>query len=1069
MKRQIDQADIASVPFSVRRLLRAAMQTTTVVGLAALVIGNVTFAIYFDRQKQNEIATARFNAANLNTAFEQHIISAIRNIDLALLVARAEFERDPARFSVEQVARRDYFPKDLAVQLATIGADGWMRSSNLQTSGALDLSDREHFRVHVGNPRDELFISKPVLGRVSQVWTIQFTRKLRDAKGQFAGVLVASVDPHLLSRLYNSIDVGKSGAITLWGTDGAVRARSGMSSDVLGRTLSPPAVQHALAGVSSGTYENTSVVDGVTRLISFRAIPDYPLVVSVALGLDELLAEHERSKAAMLRLVLVIDAALLLIMGFGTVEKYRLNMTREKLHVKAHVLSSTLANMQEGILIVDAQDRVVTINEQAITLLGLAPMSLSLPMAYAKLPLLKREEKLGGVLQDHLELELQAGQIIEVRTSPLPDGGFVKTLNDVSARRRDQDALREARDRAETASRARTAFLATMSHEIRTPLSGIVSMADLMATTPLDQVQRRYVEITRDSAEHLLELLSDVLDVTKLDAAQVQLEAIDFDLLHQLRSALDIVSPKALEKGLPIGCIIAPDVPRALNGDPGRLRQVLINLIGNAIKFTKAGRVLLDVSRVHDEKGEHLLVSIEDTGIGISPENQRDLFLDFSQVDSSISRRFGGTGLGLAISRKLVTRMGGTIGVNSALNRGSTFFFQIPLTGFQEPEHFPLQDMAVAIATRNNFERRLFERQLKPAFARVASFEDTSTAIDWLQRGSGDTRRVLLANASAVPEGSHLSDRGFEAFLLCPRQDFLAHEYASAHGFVGLVQTPIFLDDLRASLAQPTVRPLDIREVNQVSPLAGTLTGLHFLLAEDNVTNQFALSRMLENMGAQVTAVKDGREALEAARLRAFDVVVMDVMMPELDGLAAARAIRALDVAWHNMPMVALTASAFAEDREAAFAAGMNGFATKPITARRLLDAIQACLHRTDDASTDDGAQRADELPLLDRKWLKQLSEDLGAQNLTQALTVFLDDLQRRIDALRDGELAADALRREAHAIKGSAASFGFRRVAHAAEQLELAARQGRNGQFEVLRAALLREAAAAADPLLVV
>ena len=1065
MKRQIDQADAASVPFSFRRLIQATMQTTTVLGLAALVIGNVTFAVYFDRQKQNDLAAARLNAGNLNTAFEQHIVGAIRNVDQALLVARAEYERDPAHFSVEQVAKRDYFPKELAIQLALIGPDGWMRGSNLQVSGAVDLSDREHFRVHVENPNDELFISKPVLGRVSKLWTIQFTRKLRDAQGQFAGVLVASLDPRLLSGFYNSIDVGKFGAITLWGLDGVIRARSGMSSDVLGRTLSPPAVREAVAGVSSGTYESTSVVDGVTRLVSFRAIPGYPLVVSVALGMDELLSEYQQSKDSMFRLVLIMDAALLLIMGFGTIEKYRLNVTREKLSQKARVLSSTLANMQEGILMVDAQGRVVTINEQAMALLGLSSAHVTLPVDYARLPLMAREDRLGGVLQGHREIELKKGQIIEVRTSPLAGGGFVKTLNDVSKRRLDQDALREARDRAEMASRARTAFLATMSHEIRTPLSGIVSMADLLATTPLDQVQRRYVEITRDSAEHLLELLSDVLDVTKLDAPQVQLESIPFDLMRHLRSVLDILSPKAHEKGLPIGCVIASDVPRSLTGDPGRLRQVLINLIGNAIKFTKSGHVMVSVTRLHDAAGDHLRVSIEDTGIGIAEENQPDLFVDFSQVDSSISRRFGGTGLGLAISRKLVTLMGGKIGVKSVLNQGSTFYFQIPLVGFEEPEHRDLEDMAIAIATTHEFERRLLERQLKPAYAQVMGFEEAKAASDWLQHKAQGRRRILLADASAVAETEQFAGVDFEAFLLCARPDFLAQEFAATHGFAGLVQTPIFPDDLRTTLVTPKMRETDMREVNEISPLAHRLKGLHVLLAEDNVTNQFALSRMLENMGAHVAAVKDGQAAVDAARARPFDVVVMDVMMPELDGLAAARAIRALDVPWHSMPMVALTASAFAEDREAAFAAGMNGFATKPITARRLLDAIDACRNLSEGKPEED-VKVSSELPVQDHAWLAQLSEDLGQDNLDQALKLFRDDLQRRTDGLRTGALIADTLRREAHAIKGSSASFGFRRLAYAAEQLELAARQGKSEEFEELRDTLLREAEAADAPL---
>lgn len=960
MRHSFEPIEPMAMPFSWRRLVHAAMQTTTALGLTALVVGNLTCAIYFDRQKANELDAAHIDASNLNTAFEQHIVRAIQNIDQALLVARAEIEREPDRLTAQDLAKRDYFPKDLAIQLALIGADGWMRSSNLQSSGAVDLNDREHFRVHADTPKDELFISKPVLGRVSQVWTIQFTRKLRDAQGQFAGVLVASLDPNILSRLYNSIDIGKSGAITLFGLDGVVRARSGMTPDVLGRTLNTQAITQALNGVMAGSYENESVIDGVARLVSFRKLTDYPLIVTVALGKDEVLAEYERSKTLMWRIVLAIDLLLILIMGLGTLEKYRLDETR--------------------------------------------------------------------------------------------------------------DLLRVARDRAEAASRARTAFLATMSHEIRTPLSGIVSMADLMATTSLDALQRRYVEVTRDSAEHLLELLSDVLDVTKLDAEQVKLEHIRFDLFRQLRSTLDIVSIKALEKGLPIGCLVRPDVPREIFGDPGRLRQILINLLSNAIKFTQNGHVLLEVSRLTHEGSDVLHLRIEDTGIGIAPEDQKNLFRDFSQIDSSISRRFGGTGLGLAISSKLVARMGGAIEVKSKLGQGSVFSFHIPLVQFEEPAPLPQTSMAVAIASRKSFERGLYAQQLQPAFHDLRAFDNLAAAQDWLAHFPADKRKILLADLSVVSEGApSFEGRDVEAFLLCARQDFLAQEHALQKSFVGLVQTPIFLDELHASLARPIIRATDGQVSNPVGaplfPLADKLKGLKVLLAEDNVTNQFALSRMLENMGAQVTSVKNGQEAIDAARQEKFDCVVMDVMMPEMDGLSAARGIRALNVPWHRLPMVALTASAFAEDRDAAFAAGMNGFATKPITARRLLDAIEACVQSQQADLSEDRGVVADH-PILDRALLEQLTQDLGPQHLAKALQVFFEDLRRRLAVLQAGGSNLDVMRREAHAIKGSAASFGFSRVAYAAELLEQAARRGEASQVDALKSALACAVEAAPDPM---
>ena len=1066
LNRIINQEDGRAGAFSLRRLLAAVTQTTTLLGLAAMIVGNVSVAIYLDRQERKEIETAHHIASNLTTAFEQHIVRAIRNVDQALLVARGEYERDPNQFDVETLITRDYFPKDLAIQLAVIGPDGWMRASNLQTGSAVDLSDREHFRVHVNNPHDELFISKPVLGRVSKVWTIQFTRKLRDASGNFAGVLVASVDPRLLSRLYDSVDVGKSGAITLWGTDGIVRARSGMGGDVLGRHLANQSIARVTEGFSSGSYESDSVVDGVARVVAFRKLSEYPLVVTVALGREEILADFLQSKIALERLMILMDATLLIIMGLGTAEKYRISTLRERLNDKAQTLASTLANMQEGILMADAQGRVLTINDQALALLGLNRKQFTGPLFYKQLPLLAHEETMGGELQPRLEIEFGAERILEVRTTSLSDGGFVKTLSDITARRRNQDMLLEARDRAESASRARTAFLATMSHEIRTPVAGIVSMADLMGATPLDHVQRRYVEITRESAEHLLTLLSDVLDVTKLDADQVSLESIRFDLFHELRRAFDILASKASEKDLVLGCAIAPDVPREITGDPSRLRQVLLNLLGNAIKFTERGHVLLTLTRRGEGDACRLHMSIEDTGIGIAHDHLNDLFRDFSQIDSSISRRFGGTGLGLAISRKLILRMGGTIGVQSDLGKGSTFYFEVPLKGFVEPEPLVKEMTALALVCANEFERALIANQATLAYSDVAAFATYEAAQEWLRAKSSE-RKILLTELPLVPASiKDFSNAGCDVYLLCTRQDFLAFEHASELSCAGLVQKPIFLDDLQEALNRPAPHAPQSDALELISPLAGKLNGLRVLLAEDNATNQFALRRMLENMGAEVTAAKDGREALHHARAHLFDLILMDVMMPELDGLAAARSIRALSGPRQSTPIIALTASAFAEDREAAFAAGMNAFATKPITARGLLTSIEDCLKGSTTRETQDMAPTSglhDE-PILDRAFLDQMAEDLGPPYLAQALDVFLKDLNQRAQALSRMADNADQLRKAAHAIKGSAASFGFKRLAKTAEALEVAARLGEANHFAALKDQLLQEAARAPD-----
>lgn len=1035
------------------------MQTTSLLGLAVFVLANVTLSIFLHHHREHTLEVARINVGNLATAYEQHIVRAIKNIDQVLLFARSEFERDMTRFSVETIASRPYFPADITIQLALIGADGMMRASNLQSTGTIDLSDREHFRVHVGNPRDELFISKPVLGRVSKAWTIQFTRKLMDANGRFAGVLVASLDPKLLASLYQSLDLGQLGAVTLWGSDGVIRARGGASSDVIGKSVKDSELFQRASEQETGIIEAESPIDGVERITGFRHVQGYPLVVTASFGHEEVLRSFEAAKTTLHRFTLLVDVALLAIMALGAIEKYRLTTTRERLYVKARALASTLANMEEGIIMIDATGDIVALNDRTIDLLGL-PQGMPLPVRYETLA-----ARWNGAAEPEdaqtQEYALANGRIIEMRTSAIPGGGFVKTVNDITERKHHQTVLEDARDRAEAASRARTSFLATMSHEIRTPLGGILSMVDLISTTQLDPAQRRYIEITRDSAEHLLQLIDDVLDVTKLDAEHVRLENIRFDLHRQLRSTLEIVSSRAIDKGLAIVCLIAPDVPREITGDPGRLRQIVINLLGNAVKFTSRGHVLLEVSRATELTGDKLLVRVEDTGIGIPKDKVRDLFRDFSQLDTSISRRFGGTGLGLSISRKLVTRMGGSIGVTSEAGKGSTFFFEIPLLAASDAEPPPRDPGCLAIVSADAFEREMIGKQIAPAFAAVGVFAELAAATEWLHSKPPTRRRILVVDYGVIHDDgvaqtlANERARGLDAYLLCTRQDILAQDELPEHLFAGLVQKPVFLDTFVESVAPAFAKP---PESVTRSPLAGLLTGLDVLLAEDNPTNQFALRRILEGMGARVTTAGNGLEALDRATAHRYDIIIMDVMMPELDGLAAARGIRKLPEPFRSTPIVALTASAFVEDREAALAAGMNSFATKPITGKGLYEAIRSCLDR--DARQIEPAAAADDAPALDRHVLEQLREDLGAEHIGRALDIFLKDVAKRVEAIRHAGGDAQILRKEAHALKGSAASFGFMRLAHACAELEISARNHETDQLDALVESVLREAA---------
>jgi CheY-like chemotaxis protein/HPt (histidine-containing phosphotransfer) domain-containing protein len=509
-------------------------------------------------------------------------------------------------------------------------------------------------------------------------------------------------------------------------------------------------------------------------------------------------------------------------------------------------------------------------------------------------------------------------------------------MRDVTARLAAEAAMRAAKEEAEAASRARSAFLATMSHEIRTPLNGVIGMAELLAETRLDKEQTHFVTALRKSADHLLDVINDVLDISKLDAGKVELEALPFDLAEMVQHTVSILNPRAVEKGLELRYDLDPELPDRLVGDPARLRQILLNLAGNAVKFTEQGSVSIRATRRPAETPDRIGVTIEvsDTGIGIAPEALPLLFREFNQVDNSISRRYGGTGLGLAITHRLVAAMGGEVSVRSAPGEGSTF--------------------AVTLE---------------------------------------------LAEAEAPSLEAETDSAGVE-------------------------------------------------------PIADPDQPLRVLLAEDNPTNQLVAVAILEKIGCTVEVARDGREALEAVQREGYDAVLMDMMMPEMDGLQATRAIRALGDERAGVPVIALTANAFAHDRAACEEAGMTGFLTKPVTAAKLREALAAALG----APSGGAAAAGDVAVLFDEDAIAELRRTYGAA-APRFGGLFLKEsgarLQRIEEALGSGDMKQLAI--EAHTLKGSAMTFGCRAMHEAAGRLEAAAASGAEADLAALAAALAR------------
>jgi len=519
------------------------------------------------------------------------------------------------------------------------------------------------------------------------------------------------------------------------------------------------------------------------------------------------------------------------------------------------------------------------------------------------------------------------------------------------------DALQEAeqaRSEAKTASRAKNEFLATMSHEIRTPMNGVIGMTSLLTDTPLTAEQREYAEVIRSSGDSLLTILNDILDFSKIEVGQLELEECPFPLREVFEDALDLMAVKVGEKGLELSCLVEPNVPPTVIGDPTRLRQIVVNLIGNAIKFTSQGEIALEVRAQLLREGLYEIhTAVRDTGIGIDPAARARLFKAFSQVDSSTTRKYGGTGLGLAISKRLTEMMNGRIWVESAPGKGSTFHFTVRVRRSNLPEPAldlsALRDLRVLVVDDNATNRRLLQVQSiawsmvpvlaagpgealtlveeKPPFDLIL-LDMQMPEMDGLELAGvmarhPKTARVPKIMLSSIGQRIAIQDTPLAAVLSKPlRQDRLLAALLDAVGERegGHVLAP----------------PPAMERLAERLPL-------HILLVEDNRVNQKVALRLLERLGYGADVAGNGLEALDALRRQHYDLVLMDMQMPEMDGLEATRRIRSDFPSRQQPRIVAMTANAMKGDRERCIDAGMDDYISKPVKWESLVEAIGRC------------------------------------------------------------------------------------------------------------------------------